>query len=185
MPEPASSITHRTPTGLSSPWLRRFAPLVKNGGQVLDVACGNGRHARIFLDLGNEVTVIDKDLSRVQDLVEAGKIEAIEADLEIGKPWPLAGRQFDAVVVVNYLHRPLFPDLVASVAPEGFLIYETFAVGNERFGRPRNPDHLLRPNELLALTEATCEPLAFEQAELGPPRPAVVQRLCARRLTPV
>jgi SAM-dependent methyltransferase len=182
MPQPASRISHRTPTGQPSAWVRRFAPAVKKGGRVLDLACGNGRHARIFLELGYEVTLVDKDLSRVQDLIESGKAEAIEADLEGGNPWPLPGRRFDAVVVVNYLHRPLFADLLRAVAPDGYLIYETFAEGNEWYGRPRAPEFLLKPGELLEVCGKELTVVAFEQGliELAA-SPAIKQFLCARR----
>lgn len=160
----------------ASPWVVRFAPLVAAGGRVLDLACGGGRHGRLFLDRGHPVTLLDKDASGVADL--AGCAEIVQADLEDGSPWPLPGRLFAAVVVTNYLHRPLLPDIMASLADGGVLIYETFAQGNERYGRPRNPDHLLAPGELLAAC-AGLQVAAYEYGLL--PRPAVVQRICARR----
>ncbi|CUW40895.1 putative SAM-dependent methyltransferases [Magnetospirillum sp. XM-1] len=131
-----------------SPWIARFAALVPAGGTVLDLACGGGRHSRLFLDLGHKVTALDRDVAQAR-LAEGA--ELIAADLEDGSPWPLAGRSFDAVVVTNYLWRPLFPAILASLKPGGVLLYETFAAGNEKFGRPANPDHLLRRGELLDL----------------------------------
>lgn len=156
-----------------SPWVTRFAPLVPAGGAVLDVACGGGRHCRLFLERGHPVTGIDKDVT--QSAFAAGA-ELIAADLENGSPWPLTGRTFAAIVVTNYLWRPLFPALLGALAPGGMLIYETFAQGNEVFGRPRNPDHLLGRGELLRLA-AGLTVLAYEDGIAD--ACAVVQRLCA------
>jgi SAM-dependent methyltransferase len=159
-----------------SEWVRRWAHLVPAGGRVLDVACGSGRHARFLAGLGLRVLGVDRDPGA---LAGVPGVEARVADLEAG-PWPLEGERFDAVVVVNYLHRPLFPRLAESLAAGGVLIYETFALGNERHGRPSNPDFLLQPNELLERTRAL-RPVAFEQGTVVRPKPAVVQRLCAVR----
>src|ERR1044071_4064168 len=136
--------------GDPSPWVVRFAALVPRGGRVLDIAAGGGRHSLLFLDHGCRVTAVDRDTSLLPARPE---LEIVTADLEDGSPWPLPGRQFDGVVVTNYLHRPLLPQLVAALAQGGVLIYETFAIGNERFGRPSNPDFLLRPGELLGATQ--------------------------------
>ena len=159
-----------------SPWVTRFAALIPAGGRVLDVACGGGRHARWLLDRGFAVTAIDKDTAFVADL--ADRAEIVTADLEDGSPWPFGGRTFDAVVVTNYLHRPLFPDLIAALAPGAPLIYETFMLGNERYARPRNPDHLLRPDELLERVDGL-QVVAFEAGYQDIPRPSVAQRVCA------
>ncbi|EME68374.1 SAM-dependent methyltransferase [Paramagnetospirillum caucaseum] len=156
-----------------SPWIARFAALVPAGGSVLDLACGGGRHARLFLDRGHTVTAVDRDVTQAR-LAEGA--ELIAADLEDGSPWPLAGCGFDAVVVTNYLWRPLFPTILAALKPGGVLLYETFAAGNEVFGRPANPDHLLRRGELLdlarGLTVAAYEDGIAEHAK-------VVQRIAA------
>jgi SAM-dependent methyltransferase len=135
-------------------WVRDHAGLVPRPGPVLDLAAGTGRFARLFKELGYPVAALDRDLSGLADLAGAPGIELIQADLEDGSPWPLEGRRFAGIVVVNYLHRPLLPLLAAALAPGGVLITETFAVGNERFGRPRNPDFLLHPGELLRFAEA-------------------------------
>jgi SAM-dependent methyltransferase len=167
-----------------SPWVQRFAPLIPAAGEVLDLACGSGRHLRLLLARGHPMVGVDRDLSQLQDLAGTPALELISADLEDDRPWPLGERRFAGVVVTNYLHRPLLPAIVRAVAPGGMLIYETFALGNERFGRPRNPDFLLRPGELLEAATGQLEVLAYENLEVDEPRPAVVQRIAARRPMP-
>ncbi len=164
-----------------SAWVSRFAGLVPADGTVLDLACGAGRHSRLFLARGNKVVALDIDVSDVTDLAPNPKIEIIEADLENGRPFPLQGRHFAGIVVSRYLYRPIFPALIEALAPGGTLIYETFAKGNEAFGRPRNPDHLLDPGELLEAVCGHLRVLAYEDLTEGEPRPAAIQRLCARR----
>lgn len=156
----------------ASPWVARFALLVRPQGSVLDVACGGGRHCRHFLARGHAVTGIDTTIAAIQ----AEGVELIAADLEDGSPWPLPGRRFDAVVVTNYLWRPLFPALLGALAEGGVLIYETFAQGNEAYGRPRNPDFLLARGELLRIA-AGLSVVAFEDGVVEDR--AVIQRLCA------
>ena len=163
----------------ASPWVRRFAGLVAPGSAVLDVACGTGRHARLFLERGHRVVCVDRYNAGTVDLLGRADFEFVDADLEAGGPWPLGEREFAAVVVVNYLHRPLFPSLIDALAPGGALIYETFAQGNERFGRPSNPDFLLRPGELLAAVEGRLQVVDYEHGEVSTPRRAVVQRIAA------
>lgn len=164
-----------------APWIARFAPMVPAGGTVLDVACGAGRHARMFRDRGHPVVALDRDVVKVSDMAGDPEVEIVARDLENGRPWPLEGRTFAGVVVVNYLHRPLFPALVRSVAPGGVLIYETFAVGNERFGRPSNPDFLLHREELLIAVRPELQVIAFEDLEEHAPTPAAKQRVVAVR----
>ncbi len=162
----------------ASAWVARFAPRVADGGEVLDVACGSGRHTRLFLDRGHRVTAVDVDLSGLADLAGHPGLEAVRVDLEGGGPFRLPRARFAAVVVVNYLHRPLVPELVSALSPGGVLIYETFARGNERFGRPRSPEHLLEPGELLEAVRGL-RVLAYEDLVVDEPRPAAVQRICA------
>jgi SAM-dependent methyltransferase len=167
-----------------SAWVQRWSSLVPAGGTVLDVACGLGRHTRWFLARGHRVFAVDRSaaaIDGVRALAPSGIGERLEtrvADLESG-PWPFAGQRFDAVVVTNYLWRPLLPVIVDSVAPGGALIYETFAAGNEAYGKPSRADFLLRSGELLVAC-AGLRVVAFEDGYLdGPPRR--VQRIAAVR----
>ena len=167
---------------LPSAWVRRFAPLVPAAGAVLDLACGGGRHSRLFLAAGHPVTAIDIAVDGLADLAGHERLEIIEADLEDGRPFPLAGRRFAGVMVTNYLHRPLLPDVVEAVAPGGVLIYETFARGNERFGKPRNPDHLLKPGELLAVLRGPAPGPGLRGSDRrGPAAGGGPADLCAKR----
>jgi SAM-dependent methyltransferase len=161
-----------------SPWILRWAHLVAPGARVLDVACGGGRHARLFAARGAQVEAVDRDPAAVAAVAGVAGVHAVRADIEAGT-WPYADRQFDAVIVTNYLHRPLLPALRAALAPAGVLLYETFAQGNEEFGKPSNPDFLLAPGELLRWC-AGLHVLAYEDGVIGRPRPARVQRICAR-----
>lgn len=161
----------------ASPWVERWAHLAPAGGTVLDVACGRGRHTRLFAQRGCRVSAVDRDAQALESL--AGLAQTVVADIENG-PWPFAGRHFDAVVVTNYLWRALLPILVDSVAPGGVLIYETFAAGNEAFGKPSRPDFLLQPGELLQACQAL-HVVAYEHGRLQDP-PRVVQRIAAARL---
>lgn len=168
-------------TAAASAWVRRFAALVPAGAAVLDVACGGGRHGRLFLERGHPVTFVDLDLGGVEDLRGRPGVELVAADLEAGGPWPPGARRFGGVVVTHYLWRPILPALVGAVAPGGALIYETFAAGNEKLGRPRRPDFLLRPGELLEAVRGQLEVRAYEHGRVESPRPAVVQRIAAVR----
>ncbi|AKM31856.1 SAM-dependent methyltransferase [Pandoraea faecigallinarum] len=169
-------------TGAPSPWLVRWAHLIGPGARVLDLACGHGRHARWLAARGAHVTAVDRDGAALATMSTLANVTTHEADLE-GAPWPLAAQAtFDAVVVTNYLHRPLFGRIAASVAPGGVLIYETFAQGNERYGKPSNPAFLLAPGELLDVArEAGLRVAAFEDVTMPAPGAACVQRLCATR----
>ena len=166
--------------GPPSAWVKRFAERITPGGNVLDLACGSGRHSLDMLERGHAVTACDIDISGLSDLKHRPGLELVEADLE-HSPWPFAKRQFLAIIVTNYLHRPLFPDVLTALAPEGLLIYETFAAGNEAFGRPRNPDHLLQRGELLSGILDGLTIIAYEDLVITAPQPAAVQRVCAHR----
>jgi SAM-dependent methyltransferase len=164
-----------------SPWVARFAPALRPGATVLDVACGGGRHARLFAASGCRVTAVDRDAAAL-DALRSDSIAVVCADLEQAG-WPLGDTRFDAVVVTNYLHRPLFPALLAALAGDGLLLYETFAVGNAAFGKPSNPAFLLRPRELLEVADGL-RVIAFEDGYVAAPRSAVIQRIAARNSGP-
>lgn len=147
---------------------------------MLDLACGSGRHLRWLAQRGARVTGVDRDAASMAPLGELGEI--IVADIESG-PWPLEGRRFDAVVVTNYLWRPLLPRIMAAITPGGWLVYETFALGQASVGRPSNPDFLLHPGELLQAVQPELRVVAYEEGFLEEP-PRFVQRVAARRPGP-
>ena len=171
------------PFAAPSRWVVRFAPLIRPGGPVLDLASGSGRHAAFLAAMGHAVVAVDHDPQALALLEGTPDVTATCADLE-GGPWPLEGRRFDGVVVANYLHRPLFPAIREALSDGGVLLYETFMLGQQLLGKPSNPHFLLRPGELLeAFADLTL--VAFEQGRVEHPWPAVVQRLCAVRGAPV
>ncbi|WP_395822900.1 class I SAM-dependent methyltransferase [Collimonas sp.] len=173
-------------SGAESPWLSRFGGSLPAGGKVLDLACGNGRHAVWLARHGFDVLAADRNPVPLAELAAAG-FATRQIDLETGPAAALEDLfqtgQFAGVVVTNYLHRPLFPLILRSIAAQGVLLYETFAIGNEQFGKPSNPDFLLAPGELLNLLRAdhsACwHVLAFEDGYVAQPKPAMVQRICA------
>ncbi len=162
-----------------SDWVLRWAHLVRPGGRVLDLACGTGRHARFFAERGHEVTACDRDPVALACLSGVARLSTRQADLEDGSPWRFEPGSFDAVVVCNYLHRPLFPAIADTLAPGGVLIYETFLLGNERYGKPSNPKFLLERDELFAAFARRLTLAGFEQGRVERGKPALIQRLCA------
>jgi SAM-dependent methyltransferase len=159
----------------------QWAPLVPTGATVLDLATGAGRNALFFAARGHKVTAVDIDVGR---LPAAENVEPLQADLENGSPWPLGTRRFGAVVVTRYLYRPLMPNLLNAIEPGGVLLYDTFMAGNEKLGRPRNPDHLLEDGELLEIVRGRFSVVAYEARLVEEPSPAMVQRIAARRIDP-
>ncbi|MFZ6748399.1 class I SAM-dependent methyltransferase [Undibacterium sp. Ren11W] len=181
---------------VASAWVRRFLPLIPwDAGPVLDLACGSGRHTRLLLDAGYEVWALDKDAALLAPL-EALGARCFQFDLEApvdgyaaeAANWPFQPAMFAGIIVTNYLHRPLFPHLNVALNDGGVLIYETFALGNEACGRPKNPDFLLRNGELLreflsdAMSNQKNHCIAYEHGYVEKPAPAMLQRICLRSL---
>ena len=174
MPSP----DHR-PTPTVSTWVARWAGIIRAGGAVLDLACGSGRHARFLAAQGLQVEAVDRDAVALAGLAGLAGITTRCADLE-GAAWPYAKRVFDAIVVTNYLHRPLLPLIGSGLAPGAALIYETFRAGNESYGKPSNPAFLLQVGELLAFAQgAGLQVIAYEDGFRAPPAAAMIQRICA------
>ena len=170
----------------ASAWVLRWAGLVTPGATVLDVACGRGRHAKLFAACGCKVTAIDRDAALAGAFDDEPNIQFVAADLQsnLTDHRLITDHPFHCIIVTNYLHRPLFPALKSALAPEGLLIYETFAAGNAAFGRPSNPDYLLRPRELLDVFGTGMRVLAFEDGYVEQPKPAMVQRIALRNVDP-
>ncbi len=163
-----------------SPWVTRYAALIARRGHILDLACGSGRHSRWLLAAGYRVTAVDRDTGRVKDLEDAEGCRVICADIEAGD-WTVAPGRFHGVVMTNYLHRPLLPKLGDSLLPDGLLIIDTFATGNERFGRPRRADYLLDENELPQTFADKLDTVAYAHGYVAEPAPAIRQRYCGRK----
>lgn len=168
------------PEQQASVWVQRFAPLIPSG-EVLDLACGSGRHSRLLASMGHTVLAVDRDSAALEQAAGLA-ITTLQIDLECGSEWPFGTSRFAGIVVTNYLHRPLFPHIFHSIVPGGVLIYETFAQGNECFGKPSNPHFLLRHGELLEIAakagNGALHVVAFEDGYSKTPRPTMVQRIC-------
>ena len=179
---PSGAAAPVDPHELKTPsvWVVRWADWIPAGGRVLDLASGSGRHTRYLALRGHPVEAVDRDPAALAALERVAGVTTRCADLE-GSPWPYERESFAGVVVANYLHRPLFPRLLDAIAPSGVLIYETFAAGNERFGRPSNPDFLLREGELLDVVKGKLRVVAYEDLFVADPKPAMIQRICAFR----
>lgn len=158
-------------------WVIEHGSRIRTGGTVLDLAAGRGRHSRWFLERGYSVVAVDRDITGLSEITGNPNAEVLEADLE-NAPWPLAGRPFDGIVVTNYLWRPLFPKIQDSLSPDGVLIYETFGIGNEKYGKPSNPDFLLHEGELRDAF-SNLEAVAYAHGRVESPKPAIVQKFCA------
>jgi len=158
-------------------WVVAHLPNIATGGAVLDLACGRGRHTRLALEQGYRVMAVDINIDNLADIMDQPNLAVVEADLENGH-WPLGNAKFDGIIVTNYLHRPLFEHILAALAPDGVLIYETFMIGNEAYGRPANPEFLLQENELMDVCQ-NLDIIAFEQGLEQEPQLAVKQKIVA------
>ena len=173
-----NSVRQHGPSNPSN-WVQRFLPGIKLGGEILDVACGGGRHLRYALEQGYRVTGIDRDLSQLEDIATRGDVGLIEADLETGHAFPLKEMRYDGVIITNYLWRPILGDIIGCVSDDGVLIYETFALGHERHGKPSSPNFLLKNNELLEAILPCLTVIAYEHGVRGKEYPKIVQRIAA------
>ena len=171
--------TVHTKTENPSVWVIRFASQVRRHGKVLDLACGSGRNGRWFLKTGHRVTFLDQDVSALADLKNNPQADVICSNLETGIPFPIEGQPFDGVLVTNYLQRDILGDICDAVNIGGLLLYETFGAGNESYGRPRNPNFLLKPGELIATVRAEFNILGYEHGLRRLPSPAIIQRVAA------
>jgi SAM-dependent methyltransferase len=163
-----------------SSWIVKFAPLIKSQGLVLDLACGSGRHAKWLAQQGYQVDALDRDPIATSSMQGIDGIRIQLTDLETTEP-PSFEHSYDGIIVSRYLHRPLLTSLATILKPGGILIYETFMRGNERYGKPSNPDFLLMPDELLNTYSPLLNIISFEQGEVVEPKPAMLQRICAQK----
>lgn len=161
-----------------SPWIVQHAACIPKAGRVLDLACGSGRHAIWLAAQGYQVEAVDRDVQAVAPMQGMRNINVTISDIETGA-WPESQEKYDGIVVSRYLFRPLLAKLATMLKPDGVLIYETFMAGNEHYGRPRNPDFLLKPDELKTVYAPLLEVHAFWQGEVAGEVPAVMQRICA------
>jgi SAM-dependent methyltransferase len=159
----------------------KHAVRIKKNGHVLDLACGSGRHALYLAARDLHVVAADRDVELLRRQTLSAEITLKQADFE-NAAWPFEENSFDAIVVTNYLHRPLFARIIDTLKVGGILIYETFAIGNEKFGKPSNPDFLLRPGELLDVARGHMRVIAYEDDYVEIPKPAMIQRIYASKL---
>jgi SAM-dependent methyltransferase len=162
-----------------SDWVTKYTALIPSNTLVLDLACGSGRNTRFLLDKGYSVVALDKDVSQLVDISCRKNLRKYKFDLEAGIKFPFHKQEFSGVIVTNYLYRPLFENLINSLSDGGVLIYQTFMIGNEAYGRPINPKFLLKRNELSDVFDKKLYVIAFEQGYIESPKPAVVQSICA------
>ena len=160
-------------------WVKKYAARIPSSKLVLDLACGSGKNTRFLLESGYNVVALDRDVSRLADISHNQNLEIYEFDLETGSKFPFYKREFSGIVVTNYLYRPILDDLTTALGFGGVLIYQTFMVGNEAYGRPNNPNFLLKKNELKDVFEKQLDVIAFEEGYVQIPKPAMVQRICA------
>jgi len=161
-----------------SDWVLRFVHLIKPGGRILDLAAGHGRHSFYFLEQGFNVVAADIDVSSLRHKTALEGFSVLEVDLEVGH-WPFHSLSFDAIVVTNYLFRPHFPWIIGSLKEMGVLLFESFGAGNEKFGRPKNPQFLLSSGEIYNFLSESLHVVSYEHGIENEPRRSVRQRICA------
>lgn len=173
-----------TTTAKPSKWVTQYSYLLPHSGPILDIASGGGRHTCYLLKKGHTVVAVDKNISPLQGM-KTPLLFPVQVDLEADAPWPFKPGSFSGIIVTNYLYRPLFENIIDGLEKDGVLIYETFAKGNEKFGKPHNPDYLLKPGELIRFTLDKLHILAYEDLTIAWPKPARLQRICAKKSTTI
>ena len=158
-------------------WVECYSSLIPFGKGVLDLACGSGRHTGMLLNNGYQVTAVDIDTTLVKQNFSNKKLNIVKCDLETLSSWPFGKNSFLGIIVVNYLHRPLYSRIMESLEEGGVLIYQTFADGNSRYGKPKNPDYLLKRGELKTVFGGM-RIISYQHGYLSYPSQSVVQRIC-------
>ena len=165
-----------------SDWVGRFYSQIPKNGLILDLAGGSGRHTRFLAQKGFKLILLDNQIAKAKDLQNVENIELMEYNLENGNSLPFLTKSFKGIVVTNYLYRPIFPQLICLLDDGGVLIYETFAVGHEKYGHPTNPDFLLKSGELISLDSPQMRIIAYEECLITRPAKAYVQRIAAEKI---
>ena len=166
-----------------SRWVAENQKFIKRNGLILDLACGSGRNGKFLLEKGFNVVFLDRDISLLGWVPKASRSQVVKHDLENGTRWCFLPCSFDAVVVTNYLYRPIFADLLSIIEEGGVLIYETFSKGNEIYGRPKNPNYLLQPEELIDIVRPSMRIISFKEGYSDEGRKSITQKIVAIKRT--
>ena len=162
-------------------WIVKNLKNISKNCNILDLACGYGRHSIYAKKIGLNVTAADIDYEKLFYLKNVHNITVLRLDLEKKFNWPFKKNIFDAVIVTNYLYRPLFKNIFYSIKPKGFLLYETFTLENKQFGRPYNLNYLLKPRELLDLAlDYEISVIEYEEIITHYIKPKAIQRILGK-----
>ena len=149
---------------------------IKKKINLLDFASGNGRNCIPLLKKNIIVTAIDKDQEKLNKYKTFNNINTICFDLETEEEWPLLKEYYDVIIVVNYLFRPKVKKLINLLKKDGFLFYETFSLGNEKYGSPKNRNFLLKNKELIEIFSNELLPLSFYDGKIKGKNISIKQR---------
>ena len=164
-----------------SEWIKKYLKKNINNKNLLDLACGSGRHSIYASSLGYKVTSVDINKNKLSTLTLKKFISPIQLNIEEPNSWPFIDKSFNVVIVTNYLHRPIFKHIISSIKLNGILLYETFSKENSQFGRPNNPDYLLNSLELFLLAKKyRMEILNYEENMIEFPNKKAIQRIYAK-----
>ena len=156
---------------------------ISKKNNILDFASGNGRHAINLVKSYSRITAIDKDVNKLNLYKNTENINTICFDLETDEEWPLGKESFDVIIVTNYLYRPRIKELTSLLKKDGFLFYETFAVGNEKYGKPTNPAYLLKKRELINIFKNKFEIIYYFQGKVVSDKISIIQRCSLKKKT--